>query len=126
MLRTALVSVMEKYQLDALILPYRTALDTDMRTTPNPPGAAGGGAAGRESQNDLASVTGLPTIIVPGGFFKSDGMPFAVQFLGKPFTEPTLIKVASGYEAETHHRKSPALTPALPGEVFEYADNVKN
>jgi Asp-tRNA(Asn)/Glu-tRNA(Gln) amidotransferase A subunit family amidase len=126
MLRTALVSVMDKYQLDALILPYRTALDTDMRTTPNPPGAAGGGAAGRESQNDLASVTGLPTIIVPGGFFKSDGMPFAVQFLGKPFTEPTLIKVASGYEAETHHRKSPALTPPLPGEVFEYNNSLKN
>jgi len=120
MLRNALISVMDKYELDAVILPYRTALDTDMRTTPNPPGAGGGGAAARESQNYLASVTGLPTIVVPGGFFPSDGMPFAVQFIGKPFTEPTMIKVASGYEAATHHRKSPALTPALPGEVFEY------
>ena len=48
MLRSALVSLMEKYQLDALIIPYRTALDTDLRKTPNPPGEAGGGAM-RES-----------------------------------------------------------------------------
>ena len=52
-------------------------------------------ARSSEAANALASYTGLPTIIVPGGFFSSDGMPFAVQFLGKPFAEPTLIKLAS-------------------------------
>ena len=57
--------------------------------------------------------------MVPGGFFPSDGMPFGVQFLGRPFSEPTLIKVASGYEAVTHHRKAPASTPALPGESID-------
>jgi hypothetical protein len=115
-LRDALIAVMEKYELDGLILPYRTNIDDDFRGTPNPPGAGGGGRS--ESRNQLASVTGLPTIIVPGGFFPSDGMPFAVQFLGKPFTEPTLIKVASGYEAVSHHRKAPASTPGLAGETF--------
>jgi len=43
-----------------------------------------------------------------------------VQFMGKPFTEPTLIKLASGYEAASRHRKAPALTPPLKGEVFTY------
>ena len=116
MLRAAMIDLMEKYQLDALILPYRTVLTDDRPTAPNP--AGGGGSS--ESANALASYTGLPTIIVPGGFFASDGMPFAVQFLGKPFTEPTLITLASGYEAATHHRKAPALTPALPDERFSY------
>ncbi len=114
-MREALTGLIDKYQLDGLILPYRTALDDDFKTTPNPPAVPG---APSENRNAIASYTGLPTIVVPGGFFASDGMPFAVQFLGKPFTEPTLIKLASGYEAATHHRKSPALTPALAGETL--------
>jgi len=121
MLRAALIDVMEKYELDAVILPYRTVLTDDRPTAPNP---AGGGAGSSESANALASYTGLPTIIVPGGFFASDGMPFGVQFLGKPFTEPQLISVASGYEAVSKHRAAPASTPALKGERFTYADNI--
>jgi Asp-tRNA(Asn)/Glu-tRNA(Gln) amidotransferase A subunit family amidase len=62
----------------------------------------------------------LPTIVVPGGFFASDGMPFAVQFMGKPFAEPMLIKLASGYEAATKHRKAPNATPPLAGEKITY------
>jgi amidase len=116
MLRAAMVDLMEKYHLDALILPHRTVLTDDRPSAPNP---AGGGSSS-ESANALASYTGLPTIIVPGGFFASDGMPFGVQFLGKPFTEPTLITLASGYEAVSKHRKAPALTPALADERFTY------
>lgn len=117
MLRAAMIDLMEKYQLDAIILPHRTVITDDRPTAPNP---AGGGGSSSESANALASYTGLPTIIVPGGFFPSDGMPFGVQFLGKPFTEPTLITLASGYEAVSKHRKAPALTPALPDERFSY------
>jgi len=112
-LREALVGLMNKYQLDALILPYRTLEINDLPTVPGAPNNP-------ESRNQLASVTGLPTIIVPGGFFQHDGMPFAVQFLGRPFSEPTLIKVASGFEAATKYRKAPASTPALPGETITY------
>ncbi len=117
MLRAAMIEVMQKYELDAVILPYRTVLTDDRPTAPNP----GGGGSSGEAANPLASYTGLPTIIVPGGFFASDGMPFGVQFLGQPFTEPLLIKVASGYEAATKHRKAPSLTPPLSGERFNYA-----
>jgi amidase len=117
MLRAAMIDVMEKYELDAVILPYRTVLTDDRPSAPNP---AGGGSS--ESSNALASYTGLPTIIVPGGFFASDGMPFAVQFLGKPFSEPALITLASGYEAVSKHRKAPASTPSLKGERFSYPD----
>jgi Asp-tRNA(Asn)/Glu-tRNA(Gln) amidotransferase A subunit family amidase len=47
-------------------------------------------------------------------------MPFAVQFMGKPFAEPMLIKLASGYEAATKHRKAPSTTPPLAGEKITY------
>jgi len=110
-IRNALSALMDKYQLDAIVLPFQTA------PTPEIPVKT---YFTHENRNNLSSYTGLPTIIVPGGFFASDGMPFAVQFLGKYFTEPTLIKVASGFEAATHHRKPAPLTPALAGEKFEY------
>lgn len=112
-MREAIVGAMEKYQLDAIVLPYRTAPDDDV-------GLPSGGGGRNESRNAIASYTGLPTFVVPGGFFASDGMPFAVQFLGRPFAEPTLIRLASGYEAATHHRRAPSLTPPLPGETFKY------
>jgi amidase len=110
-LRNALIAVMDKYELDALILPFRTYRIEDLSEMAN--------TNRNESRNQLASVTGLPAVIVPGGFF-ADGMPFAMEFLGRPFSEPKLITLASGYEAATQHRKAPATTPALPGEKITY------
>ena len=34
-------------------------------------------------------------------------MPISLEVWGGPGDEPTLIKVASAYEAATHHRKPP-------------------
>lgn len=113
-LRTALQELMDKYQLDAVILPYRTLLPDDAA---NPPANSW---QRRDVRNHLHSSTGFPTIIVPGGFYPSDGMPFGVQFLGRKFSEPTLIRLASGFEAVTQHRRAPTSTPPLPGEKFEY------
>ena len=110
-IRNALTALMDKYQLDALVLPFRTATIEDIPVK---------GGFNHDTRNNLSSYTGLPTIIVPGGFFPSDGMPFGVQFLGRYFTEPTLIRVASGFEAATRHRQPAPLTPALPGEKFDY------
>jgi amidase len=110
-LRAALVSLMDTYQLDALILPFRTAIIDEIGQS---------NTMNADSRNSISSYTGLPTIIVPGGFFPTDGMPFGLQFLGRKFTEPTLIKLASGYEAVAPHRKAPASTPALTGESIKY------
>jgi amidase len=43
-------------------------------------------------------------------------MPISLTVWGGPGDEPTLIKVASAYEAATHHRKPPPMFPALKGE----------
>jgi Asp-tRNA(Asn)/Glu-tRNA(Gln) amidotransferase A subunit family amidase len=112
-IRAILVRLMDENRLDALILPFRT-----FRV--DPVGLATAHTQTADARNNLSSYTGLPTVVVPGGFFPSDGMPFGVQFLGRPFTEPALIQVASGYEATTRHRMAPASVPALPGETIRY------
>ncbi len=71
---------------------------------------------------------GFPAITVPAGFTAAvfnrvrdssapggtrqvgpvpAKLPVGIDFLAMPFGEPTLLKIASAYEAATHHRTSP-------------------
>jgi amidase len=68
---------------------------------------------------NLTSTTGLPGVIVPAGYTK-DNLPVGLQFVGRAFDDLNLLKVAYGYEQAIKKRRSPATTPALPGERFEY------
>jgi amidase len=43
-------------------------------------------------------------------------LPVGVDFLARPFDEPTLFRIAGAYEAATRHRTPPADFGALPGE----------
>lgn len=49
---------------------------------------------------------------VPAGF-TSQGLPVGITFLGRPYGEPQLLKLAYAYEQATHHRKPPKSTPEL-------------
>jgi aspartyl-tRNA(Asn)/glutamyl-tRNA(Gln) amidotransferase subunit A len=55
------------------------------------------------------NLTGLPAISLPCGFDR-DGLPIGLQIAGKPFDEPTVLRVAHAYE-RTHDWKErmPAL-----------------
>ena len=56
---------------------------------------------------NLAGICGLS---VPCGFMKSPKLPVGLQFLGKPFGEETILKIAHAYEQSTGwHREKPAL-----------------
>jgi Asp-tRNA(Asn)/Glu-tRNA(Gln) amidotransferase A subunit family amidase len=122
-LREAVVALMDKYELDVVVFPYKTLPATKLKEREADDSAINAvvrsGDRVGQSDNYLSSMTGLPGLLVPMGQ-TPEGIPLALEFLGRPYAEPTLIKLASGFEAQTHHRKSPRHTPALPGEHFEY------
>jgi amidase len=52
------------------------------------------------------------SMTVPAGF-TTDNLPVGITFFGRPYSEPTLLKLAYAYEQATHHRVPPKTTPAL-------------
>src|SRR5712671_906293 len=99
-LREALLHAMAENNLDALAYP-------SIRRKANVIGEAQPGTNCRISAN-----SGLPAIVVPGGF-TPDGLPVGVELLGRAWSEPQLIKFAYAYEQATHHRRPPTTTPPL-------------
>jgi Asp-tRNA(Asn)/Glu-tRNA(Gln) amidotransferase A subunit family amidase len=99
---------MDKFALDALVLPYRT-YPPEPIDGPRPP----------ESTNNLTSHTGLPAVIVPGGY-TDENLPIGIQFFGRHNTDLMILQIAYGYEQATHRRKAPAIAPPLAGDRFDY------
>jgi Asp-tRNA(Asn)/Glu-tRNA(Gln) amidotransferase A subunit family amidase len=99
---------MDKFELDAIALPYRT-YPPEPSPGPRPP----------ESTTNLTSSMGLPAVVVPGGY-TAENLPIGIQILGRQHSELTLLKIAHGYEQASKRRKAPQIAPALPGERFEY------
>jgi amidase len=54
-----------------------------------------------------AAIAGYPHLTVPAGLFR--GLPVGLSFFGAAFSEPTLIKLGSGFEAVAHGRTPPRL-----------------
>jgi len=61
-------------------------------------------------------VTGGPALSLCNGFSES-GLPLAMQVIGRPFDEATVLRVADAYEKATPWRqRRPALEPGLAPE----------
>jgi len=62
----------------------------------------------------LAASPGYPIVQVPAGMVF--GIPLGISFFGTAFSEPTLIKLASGFEAVTQVRAHnlPTFAPTVP------------
>lgn len=62
-----------------------------------------------------AAAAGTPAITVPTAMER--GLPMGLTFMGRAFSEATLLRLAAAYEAATHARRQPMLPPtvALPG-----------
>jgi amidase len=62
--------------------------------------------------SSLAAIVGYPIINVPmGNVF---GLPLGISFIGTAFSEPTLIRIASGFEQVTQARIVPEFFATLP------------
>jgi len=108
MLKEALVKLMDAYQLDALVYPFKSR--------PPEPHLE----SYRDRDNPVSSVTGLPAILVPAGYTEAEMGPISIEFLGRPFSEPVLFRIAYGYEQQSRMREHPATVPPLDGESFQY------
>ncbi len=106
-LQIAFMKVMADNRLDALVyksIEYEPPLISDEL---NPKFRSPGRIA------TLNTFLGyVSAITVPSGF-TSDNLPAGITFLGRPYAEPTLLKLAYSYEQNTHHRKPPKTTPPL-------------
>ena len=98
--RRLVLAAMEAQQLDAIAYPT-------IRSTARPIGIPQ-----RGNNCGLASISGLPAIVVPGGY-ADDGMPVGLEMLGGAWAEGELIRLAYSYERLTQHRRPPATTPSL-------------
>jgi amidase len=96
-------AVMNKYKLDALVAP--TGGPTWLSDLVN----GDSGTATAPGPSTVAAVAGYPHITVPAGFFR--GLPVGISFVGRPWGEPTLIRIAYAYEQATKHRKPPTFAP---------------
>ena len=96
-------AVMDRHGLDALAAPTRgEAWLTDHILGDR---LEGGSSAGP------AAIAGYPDVTVPMGFVS--GLPVGVSFFGRAWSEPTLLRIAYGYEQATRHRTPPTFAPTL-------------
>src|SRR3954470_6488321 len=105
-MREAVEKLMSDNTLDALVYPtwaFPPRLIGDLNTP-----------HGNNSPR-LSPPTGFPAITVPMGFVYGDALPAGLQMLGRPWSEPTLIKTPYANEQATGPRRPPATTPPLPG-----------
>jgi len=63
------------------------------------------------ASSGLAGGPGYPIVQVPSG--SALGMPVGISFFGTAFSEPKLIKLASGFEAATHARILPTFVESV-------------
>jgi Asp-tRNA(Asn)/Glu-tRNA(Gln) amidotransferase A subunit family amidase len=96
--RNAIEKQMDSLQLDAIIYP----------TWNNKPAHIDKFEEEYLGDNNqvIAPHTGQPAFTVPMGF-TSEGLPAGLQFLGRMYSEPTLIRLTYSYEQGTKHRKPP-------------------
>lgn len=100
--KTEIINLIEKYELDALVYPHQKQLTCSV------------GGSQNERNGVLASVTGFPSICIPAGFSEpSDtapiGVPIGLELMGRPFSEDVLIEIAYSLEQYSMKRKSPLL-----------------
>ena len=102
-LQDAVLAVMEEHEVDVLVYPtynYPARLIGDENTTYG------------ANSSILSPPTGFPAFNVPMGY-SFGTLPAGLQLLGRPFDEPTLIRISYAYEQATRHRRPPPFTPPL-------------
>jgi amidase len=95
-------AVMDEHKLDALIAPTGgPAWLTDLVN----------GDYATNGSSSAPAVAGYPHITVPAGYFS--GLPIGVSFMGRAWSEPTLIRIAFAFEQATKRRHPPTFQTSV-------------
>jgi amidase len=105
-LQQRVMKIMADERLDAIVFPHQKRPVVPI------------GETQVERNGVLGSVTGFPSIVVPGGFSSPTptatlGVPVGIEFLGRPWSEKLLVEIGYGYEQATKHRRPPPTIPPL-------------
>jgi aspartyl-tRNA(Asn)/glutamyl-tRNA(Gln) amidotransferase subunit A len=105
--------------LDAVVAPARTGVAPKIDEPLSPPPAAASSAnrtapppsapAGFGAIIPAGNLAGLPALVLPCGF--AGNLPLAVQLVGPPWSENTLLAVGKEFQSRTdwHKRRPPAV-----------------
>jgi aspartyl-tRNA(Asn)/glutamyl-tRNA(Gln) amidotransferase subunit A len=96
-------------QVDILLSPARNTIASKI-DQPLDRGPAGPVPAdpGFRTLIPLGNLAGLPALALPCGF--ADNMPVALQLVGVPFSENTLLAVGRDFQSHTnHHKRQPPV-----------------
>ena len=94
-------AVLDEYELDALIAP----------TTGAPRRIDAGDAEFPGACSQISAIAGYPIISVPVGYI--DGLPVGMSFMGRAFSEPTLLRLAYAFEQRYPVRQPPTFKSDL-------------
>jgi aspartyl-tRNA(Asn)/glutamyl-tRNA(Gln) amidotransferase subunit A len=96
--------------VDILAAPthFRTALKINEPLDRAPASGSAQARSGLASLIDASNLAGLPALCVPCGF--SEGLPVALQFVSRPFTENLILNIGAEFQKRTdwHRRRPPA------------------
>jgi Asp-tRNA(Asn)/Glu-tRNA(Gln) amidotransferase A subunit family amidase len=100
----------------ALGRPYDALLYPSVQSLPTV-----GGPPSTGSNNRLSPFSGFPALTMPAGFTArtptQPALPVGMELLGREFAEPTLLRLAYGYQVSvqgsTLARQAPTTTPEL-------------
>jgi amidase len=106
-LMTSMLKVMADHHLDAIVHKAVEHQPTLIKDGVNPPFVDQKGAPHLNT-----FLVFVPSIVVPAGFTRAN-LPAGITFLGRPYDDGTMIKLAYAYEQATHHRRPPANTTPL-------------
>jgi len=95
-------ATMDKNRLDAMVAP--TGGPAWLTDLVNGDHVAGG-------SSNAAAVAGYPNINVTAGFIS--GLPVGISFFGRPWSEPTLIRLAFAFEQTIKARKAPRFLSTI-------------
>ncbi len=101
-LMTNLLKTMADHRLDAIVHKAVEHTPTLIEDGVNPPFVEQKG-----SPHINTFLQTVPSVVVPAGFTRDD-LPAGITFLGRPYSDATMLRLAYAYEQATHHRRTPA------------------